>query len=202
LVIELESLKRSPALHRVIMMVLLFRITSEMYFNRNRKKLLIIDELKQQLGNAGDSTLVLIIEEAARRARKYGGSLITATHMVEDYHASDALHTAFALSDYIIVLRQRRESIEKLAQEGKLHMDEGRKRLLSSLRMEKGAYAEAYLYSTMGEGIVRLIIDPFSLLMFSNRHEDNAPIDELRAQGHSLDEAIEILLERRGGRAA
>ena len=202
LVIELESLKRSPALHRVIMMVLLFRITSEMYFNRNRKKLLMIDELKQQLGNAGDSTLVLIIEEAARRARKYGGALITATHMVEDYHASEALHTAFALSDYIIVLRQRRESIEKLAQEGKLHMDEGRKRLLASLRMEKGAYAEAYLYSTMGEGIVRLIIDPFSLLMFSNRHEDNAPIDELRAQGHSLDEAIEILLERRGGRAA
>lgn len=201
LVIELESLKRSASLHRVVMMVLLFRITSEMYLTRARQKLLIIDELKQQLGGEGDMTLTRIIEEAARRARKYGGSLITATHMVEDYHATPALHTAFALSDFVIILHQRRESIEKLAQEGKLHMDESQKRLLSGLRMEKGAYAECYVYSPMGEGILRLPIDPFSLLMFSNRFEDNAPIDEYRAQGMGLDEAINSLIQRRGGRA-
>lgn len=202
LVIELESLKRSAALHRVVMIAMLFRITSQMFFTRNRQKLFIIDELKQQLGSEGDNTLTRIIEETALRARKYGGSLITATQMVEHYYASDALHAAFAQSDFLIVLRQRRESIEKLAQEGKLHLDEGRKRLLASLRKEDGAYSEAYVYSPMGEGVVRLILDPRTLLLFTNRYEDNAPLDELQAQGHSLDEAIEILLQRRGGRAA
>jgi conjugal transfer ATP-binding protein TraC len=54
----------------------------------------------------------------------------------------------------------------------------------------------------MGEGILRLPIDPFSLLMFSNRFEDNAPIDEYRARGMGLDQAINALIERRGGRAA
>jgi hypothetical protein len=53
------------------MMVLLFRITSQMYFNRNRKKLLMIDELKQQLGNAGDATLVL---GSSRRPRGAPGN--------------------------------------------------------------------------------------------------------------------------------
>ncbi|MDD5366681.1 MAG: type IV secretion system protein TraC [Gallionellaceae bacterium] len=202
LVIELESLKRSAALHRVVMMAMLFRITSQMFFTRNRQKLFIIDELKQQLGTEGDATLTRIIEETALRARKYGGALITATQMVEHYYASDALHAAFAQSDFIIVLGQRRESIEKLAQEGKLHLDEGRKRLLTSLRKEDGAFSEAYVYSPMGEGVVRLILDPHTLLTFSNRFEDNGPLDELKAQGHSMDEAIEILIQRRGGRAA
>lgn len=202
LVIELESLKRSVALHRVVMMALLFRITSQMFFTRNRQKVFIIDELKQQLGGEGDATLTRIIEETALRARKYGGALITATQMVEHYYATDALHAAFAQSDYIVVLGQRRESIEKLAQEGKLHLDEGRKRLLASLRKEDGAYSEAYIYSPMGEGVVRLILDPHTLLTFTNRYEDNAPLDELKAQGHSQDEAIEILLQRRGGRAS
>jgi conjugal transfer ATP-binding protein TraC len=122
--------------------------------------------------------------------------------MVEHYYASEALHAAFAQSDFIMVLGQRRESIEKLAQEGKLHLGEGRKRILASLRKENGAYTEAYIYSPMGEGVMRLILDPHTLLIFSNRFEDNGPLDALRAEGKGLDEAAAILLERRGGRAS
>lgn len=198
IVIEVEALKRNPALHRVALMILLFRITSAMYFTRDRRKLLIIDELKQQLGSDNDSVVKLIIEEAARRARKYGGGLITATHMVEDYHESPALLTAFTLSDAVFVLRQRKESVEMLAKSGKLSMDEHKKRLLQSLRLEKGAYSEIYAYTQMGEGVLRLIIDPWSLLMFSNRHEDNAPLDAKMARGLSVDQAIEELLHERG----
>jgi len=198
IIIESESLKRSPSLHRVVLMSLLFRITSEMYFTRNRRKLLIIDELKQQLGTDEDSVLTLIIEEAARRARKYGGSLITATHQVEDYHESPALLTAFALSDAVFILRQRKESVELLARSGKLSMDEHKKRVLQSLRLEKGSYAEIYAYTQMGEGVIRSILDPYTLLMFSNRMEDNAPIDALRAQGMELDDALHSVLRERG----
>lgn len=202
IVIELESLSRTPNLHRVVMLSMLFRVTSQMYFTRDRKKVFIIDELKQQLGSEGDATLTRIIESMALRARKYGGALITATQMVEHYYASDALHAAFAMADFLIVLGQRRESIEKLAQEGKLHLDEYRKRLIGGLRKEPGVFSEAFIHCPMGEGVMRLILDPHTLLTFSNRFEDNGPLDELRAQGHSLDDAIDILLARRGGRAA
>ena len=198
IVIEAESLKRSPSLHRVVLMSLLFRITSEMYFTRNRRKLLIIDELKQQLGSDEDSVLTLIIEEAARRARKYGGALITATHQIEDYHESPALLTAFTLADAVFILRQKKESVELLARSGKLAMDESKKRVLQSLRLEKGSYAEIYAYTQMGEGVIRSILDPYTLLLFSNRIEDNAPIDALTAQGIDLDEAMHTILRERG----
>jgi conjugal transfer ATP-binding protein TraC len=197
-VIEAESLKRSPSLHRVVLMSLLFRITSEMYFTRNRRKLLMIDELKQQLGDDDDPVLARIIEEAARRARKYGGSLVTATHQVEDYHASPALLTAFTLSDAVFLLRQRKESVELLARSGKLSLDEHKKRVLQSLRLEKGAFAEIYAFTQMGEGVMRSILDPHTLLMFSNRIEDNAPIDELTAKGMELDDAMDTILRDRG----
>ena len=197
-VLEVESLKRSPALHRVVLMILLFRITSEMYFTRNKRKLLIIDELKQQLGDDDDSVITRIIEEAARRARKYGGALVTATHQVEDYHATPALLTAFTLADATFILRQRKESVELLAQSGKLSIDEYKKRQLQTLRLEKGAYAEMYAFTQMGEGVLRLIMDPTTLLTFSNRHEDNGPIDEYTAQGLSVSDAVDAVLRDRG----
>ena len=46
--------------------------------------------------------------------------------------------------------------------------------------------------------MARNILDPATHLLFSNKLEDNEPIDELRAQGLSIDEAISELLHRRG----
>jgi conjugal transfer ATP-binding protein TraC len=201
-VIEFEELKRSPALHHVTTLILLFRITSEMYFDRSVRKLFIVDELKQQLGADQDPTLVTIIEEAARRARKYGGCLITATQEVEDYYASDALKTAFSLADHKFILRQSKESLALLMKNEKLAIDDNRKRLLESLTLVPGAYTELYLYTPDSSGLLRLPMDPYAQLLFSNRIEDNAPIDEKRARGLTIDEAITELIAERGGRAA
>ncbi|MCK7497207.1 MAG: hypothetical protein MZW92_45040 [Comamonadaceae bacterium] len=75
IVIENEELKRRPDLHAVVNILLLHQITGEMYLTRNRRKVLFIDELKQQLGDIGadDPVKAAVVEEAARRARKYGG---------------------------------------------------------------------------------------------------------------------------------
>jgi conjugal transfer ATP-binding protein TraC len=50
----------------------------------------------------------------------------------------------------------------------------------------------------VGEGVARNILDPATHLLFSNKLEDNAPLDALRAQGLSIDEAITELLRQRG----
>ena len=77
MVIENEELKRAPDLHAVVNMILLYQITQDMYLSRergdHRKKLLMIDELMQQLGEIGadDPVKARVVEEAARRARKY-----------------------------------------------------------------------------------------------------------------------------------
>jgi conjugal transfer ATP-binding protein TraC len=200
IVIENEELKRRPDLHAVVNILLLHQITGEMYLTRNRRKVLFIDELKQQLGDIGadDPVKAAVVEEAARRARKYGGSLGTATQSADDYYGSAQMEAAFNCSDWVFLLRQKPESIEMLDRKGRLTMDEPKKRLLNSLRTEPGVFSEIYISSPVGEGVARNILDPATHLLFSNKMEDNAPIDELRAQGLSIDEAITELLRRRG----
>lgn len=200
IVIENEELKRRPDLHAVVNILLLHQITGEMYLTRNRRKLLFIDELKQQLGDIGadDPIKAAVVEEAARRARKYGGALITATQSADDYFGSAQMEAALACSDWMFLLRQKSESLEMLDRKGRLSMDEPKKRLLQSLRTEPGAFSEIYISSPMGEGVARAILDPATHLLFSNKLEDNAPLDELRAQGLSIDEAIQALLRQRG----
>ena len=108
------------------------------------------------------------------------------------------MEAAFNCSDWVFLLRQKPESIEMLDRKGRLSMDEPKKRLLNSLRTEPGVFSEVYISSPVGEGVARNILDPATHLLFSNKLEDNAPIDELRAQGLSIDEAIGELLRRRG----
>jgi len=200
IVIENEELRRRPDLHAVVNILLLHQITGEMYLTRNRRKVLFIDELKQQLGDIGadDPVKAAVIEEAARRARKYGGALGTATQSADDFYGSAQMEAAFNCSDWVFLLRQKPESIEMLDRKGRLTMDEPKKRLLNSLRTEAGVFSELYISSPVGEGVARNILDPATHLLFSNKLEDNAPIDELRAQGLSVDEAITELLRRRG----
>ena len=199
-VIENEELKRKPDLHAVVNILLMYQITGEMYLNRDRKKLLIIDELKQQLGEIGadDPVKAAVVEEAARRARKYGGALGTATQGADDYYGSVQMTAAFNCSDWVFLLRQKPESIEILESNKRIVMDAAKKRLLNSLRTEAGAFAEMYVSSPIGEGVVRLVIDPATQLLFSNKLADNKPIDALRAQGYSIDEAIARVLADRG----
>ena len=202
-VIETEWLKRKPDLQVVASILLLYQITGQMYLTRDSKKLLIVDELKQQLADTGqdDPVLAAVLEEASRRARKYGGALVTATQDGDDYYSSVQMEAAFKCADWIFLLRQKPESINLLAEKKRLCIDEAKKRLLNSLHKEDGVYSEMYVSSPVGEGIMRLILDPATHLLFSNKLDDNKPIDALRAQGFSIDEAIARVLEQRGLRS-
>jgi conjugal transfer ATP-binding protein TraC len=199
-VIETEWLKRKPDLQVVASILLLYQITGQMYLTRNSKKILIVDELKQQLADTGqdDPVLAAVLEEASRRARKYGGALVTATQDGDDYYGSIQMEAAFKCADWVFLLRQKPESIDLLAEKKRLSIDEAKKRLLNSLHKEDGVYSEMYVSSPIGEGVMRLVLDPATHLLFSNKLEDNKPIDELRAQGLSVDEAIARVLEQRG----
>ena len=108
------------------------------------------------------------------------------------------MEAAFNCSDWVFLLRQKPESIEMLDANDRLVLDEPKKRLLNSLRTEPGVFSELYVYSPMGEGVARIILDPDTLLLFSNRLEDNAPIDLRRARGMSIDQAIAEVLRERG----
>lgn len=71
------------------------------------------------------------------------------------------------------------------------------KRMLLSLRTERGRFSEMLVSSPNGECVVRHIPDPFSLLMASTNAQDFNECNALLEQGCSTMEALEIMLARR-----
>ena len=72
------------------------------------------------------------------------------------------------------------------------------RRVLTSISTNSGAFREWYVHSGLFKGVVRLVLDPSTLLLYSNRAEDNVPIDEAVARGLSVAEAIDEVLRQRG----
>jgi conjugal transfer ATP-binding protein TraC len=193
-VLELEELKSKKDLQAVVMQLMMYRITQEMYLDRSKRKLVIIDEAWDLMGSGSSAGF---IEAGYRRARKYGGAFGTITQSVEDYYKNDATRAAIANADWLFLLRQKPESIDRLGKEGKLHVDEWMKRQLSSVATEHGYYSEIFVHGPMGSGVGRLILDPFSMLLYSTRAEDFQAIKTLTDQGMSVVDAIEAILKGR-----
>lgn len=196
IVLELEELKAKKDLQAVVMQLMMYRITQEMYMDRSRRKLAIIDEAWDLMGSGGSAAE--FIEAGYRRARKYKGSFGTITQSVEDYYKNDATKAAIQNADWLFLLRQKPESIERLGKEGKLHVDEWMKRQLSSVATEHGYFSEIFVNGPGGSGIGRLILDPFSMMLYSTRAEDFEEIKALTSKGVSIIEAIDFILKRRG----
>lgn len=199
IVLELEELKGKTDLQAVVLQTVMSRINQAIYLGREdgRRKLLVIDEAWDLFGtseNAGK-----FIETAARRIRKYGGALLTATQGVNDYYASPAAQAAFENSDWMLLLAQKQASIEQLERSGRLTMDAHMKRTLGSITTVAGQYAEVMVVGPQGYSVGRLALDPYSNLVYSTTNEDFIRIKELeRQQGLSTAEAIDVLLlERR-----
>ena len=206
MVIENEELKRAPDLHAVVNMILLYQITQDMYLSRergdHRKKLLMIDELMQQLGEIGadDPVKARVVEEAARRARKYGGSLITATQGADDYYSSKQMETAFHFSDWVFLLRQKPESIELL----------GSQSPAGAGRCEEAPAQLAAHRARRVFGDLRLLTDgrrrgaahprPAHAAAVLQPARGQQAIDQRRARGMSIDQAIDEVLRERSGK--
>lgn len=196
-VLELEELKSKKDLQAVIMQIILYRITQEMYLDRSRRKLVIIDEAWDLMGSGSSGHF---IEAGYRRARKYGGAFGTITQSIDDYYKSPSSRAAIENADWLFLLRQKPENIERLGKEGKLTVDEWMKRQLSSIATDHGHYSEIFVHSPMGSGIGRLILDPYSMMLFSTRAEDFEKIRALKKEyGITAAEAVAMLLEEEKG---
>lgn len=196
IVLELEELASKKDLQSVIMFLLMYRITQDMYLTRNRPKICILDEAWALLGggNSGD-----FIETGYRRARKYNGSFCAATQGVGDFSMSRAAEAAFNNADWLFLLRQKPESIYALEKTDKLAMDESMKNMLLSIKTVQGSYSEVFVHGgQMGYGIGRVLFDPFSLLLVSSKAEDFEAVKAYRQQGYTIVEALESVLADRG----
>jgi conjugal transfer ATP-binding protein TraC len=199
IVLELEELKSKKDLQAVVMLMLMYRITQDMYVSeRSQPKVVIIDEAWDLMGSGNSGEF---IEAGYRRARKYGGGFFTGTQSVADYYKSETAKAAFENADWMFLLRQKPESIEMLANSGKFIMDDYTKTLLRSVTTQTGAFSEVFVRGgDLPPSVGRLFADPFSILTASSRADDFEAVRHYTAQGMSTERAIEAVLEQRAAK--
>jgi len=139
-------------------------------------------------GNAGS-----FIEEGYRTARKYEGAFLTVTQGVNDYYKSGTAQAAFENSDWVFLLRQKKESLMQLQKSGRFAMEESEMKLLRSVHTIHGKYSEVATYSPEGMAIGRLIVDPFTEKLYSTKGTEFDAIQKMVKQGMTLAQAVEQL---------
>lgn len=198
-VIELEDLKEKPALQNVVLQSFLANLTQQLYLgDRKKKTIFVIDEAAQLLENPHFSKAA---QDMARRVRKYEACLITGTQSFADFYANDYSTKILDNAAWVLMLNQEPTSIEQLAKTGKMSMTSHKERVMKSVRTVSGQYSEILISSSMGYTVGRLILDPFSLMLYSTKAEDFSLIQDVMERNHcSVEEAIEktlIIKEKR-----
>jgi len=195
-VFELEEVNSDKRLQSIFFMLLMYHVTEKMCLGARKIEMaLVIDEAWDMLkGGQGGK----IIENIARRARKYSGALITITQSLNDYFASNAGLAAYKNSYWKIIQMQNKADINMLVDDKKIILNPFQKRLLSSVTTEHGVYSEMMILGDNQECAVgRLLLDPYSRILYSTQPKDYADVNELCDRGIPLENAIEIVARHR-----
>jgi conjugal transfer ATP-binding protein TraC len=195
-VIELEELKERKDLQAVVVQMIIINITNKMFLGDRKTPFgIFFDEAWDMLrGNQSG----LFIETLARRLRKYRGSLVVGTQSVNDFYSCAGALAAWENSDWNLFLSQKAESIAQLKKDGRFLGDEFKETLMSSLTTVQGKYAEVMVSGAKGYAVGKLLLDPFSSLLFSTKPEDYAAVKDLTDRGYETGTAVEQVLRERG----
>ncbi|MEI9697936.1 type IV secretion system protein TraC [Moellerella wisconsensis] len=199
-VLELSRLESSEHLKQVVLLQLIYQIQQDMFMgDRGQMKIVVIDEAWALLkGNIG-----AFIEKGYRRFRKYNGAAITITQSINDIYKDSVGKSIADNSAFMLLLGQSESAVNEAQHHQRLALDDAGYRFLKTVRSSRGIYSEIYVISKSGQGISRLIVDPFSMLLYSTAPDDVAAIRKRKAQGLSTQDAINsILEERQRGKAA
>ncbi|EAK7451405.1 TraC family protein [Campylobacter jejuni] len=201
IVTEFKGLEGYDDLKDPLIMLLIYHINQLMYMSTDRKSRIqiIIDEAHRFLGK--NPKMDDFIEQAYRRARKYGASAIIATQGFDDiYNAKDGgLSRAGTVivnnSAYKIFMKQTETSVNMLIKSEVFSLSETDKEILRSIRRTiKGEYSELFLMTPDDVKLpYRLVVDKYFYYLTTTDATDKAKIKELTDQGIPLGEAIDLL---------
>ncbi len=195
---ELEELKEKKDLQAVVLQLLIMKISNQAFLgDRTTPFIICIDEAWDLLRAPQTANF---IETLARRLRKYRGALVTATQSLEDFSKSPGAMAAFENSDWGCFLPQKKGSISKFVDSGKLQNNPALLNALESLATIHGKYSEVLITDPNGNfSIARLLLDEFSKLLYSTQAADYAKIKQLVNTGLTELQAINQIISKGRG---
>ena len=192
-VVELEDLKEKPSLQNVVLQSFLASMTQKLYLSdRKRKTVFIVDEAAQLLENKFFSKSA---QDMARRVRKYEASLVVGTQSFADFYANDYAINILENAAWVLMLNQVPEAIQQLSASKKLAITAQKEAKMKSVKTVAGKYAEIMISSSKGYTVGRLLLDPFSLMLYSTKPDEFAAVNDLLEQGFSVEDAVQTLVD-------
>ena len=192
-VFELSELKSQKDLEAVVLQIIMFLGTELMFkTDRSVRVGILIDEAWDMLGpeTAG------FLQGVVRRARKYTGSLITGTQSMMDYYDNPAALVCLQNSDWTVFLAQKPEVIDQLVSDGRLSAPDGIAHSLKTLIKVNGQFTELGIRGPDGWVFGRLLLDKYSLGVFSTTGSTVQRLKELtQTRGMNMGDALELMVE-------
>lgn len=191
-VFEFEEIKTDPLFLSVILQIISMQIFMQVLTgDRSRKFMLIVDEAWMILDYSAK-----FLAEIARTIRKYGGSLVVCVQNFNDLQNGEHHRAILENSTWTVLLKQDEKGIDSFKN------SEGFKDkipLIKSISISPGQYAEVLLCSTGISVVGRLALDPYSSILYSTDADVFRGINELKAAGYGVEEAVKIIAERKYG---
>jgi len=191
-IFEFEEIKNNKLLLSVVLQIIGLQIFMQVLMGkRDRKFLLIVDEAWMILDHCSK-----FLSEFARTIRKYGGSLAVCVQNYSDLDGSDDRRAILQNSTWTILLKQDEKGIHSFKN------SEAFKEiipLIKSISIERDEFAELLIYSTGIRIVGRLVLDPFSKVLYSTDSDIFSEIDKLSQTGLTLLESIQHITNERYG---
>ncbi|ULO03831.1 TraC family protein [Campylobacter sp. RM12651] len=165
--VEFKGVEDQTDLRDSLIMLLTYHMKQMMYNNDDRKNniQIIFDEAHRFLGK--NPRMDDFIDNAYRRARKYGASIIIATQSFGDIcnskgEVSRAGETIISNSPWKFFMRQNEESVALLVESNKFALSNHEVQLLRDVKMYKDNYSEFVLINPEGfKFALRLVMDRY-----------------------------------------
>lgn len=193
-VLELEHLIGRPDLFSVIILQVINAVTQDLYLSdRAQPRLIVFDEAYQFLNDSGP--LADVIEVGFRRARKYSGSFGIISQAVTDIRqfgkVGEVLKNSAAFKFYL-----ESSAFESAAADKLIDFDDFTMQLLKSVKSNKPYYSEIFMETPFGNGIGRLVLDPFSYYVYTSAGAEVAEIESYVDEGMTYAEAINKMVAK------
>lgn len=186
-VLELGFLKDQPRLQQVILTILMQSITSSMYKNTGRKKILWVDEAWQMMRNP---IMVKNLDVGYRTARKYDGAMVVITQNISDLGLNEYTTSMATNAAWKIVLSQEAAEVDKAFDRGDLALEPFARDQMKTIHTSRGKYSEMMIVNGSNWTIYRLVLNRFTQIMYSTSGKERFEILDAIERGEDVVTAI------------
>ena len=198
IVLEMGDFDASPDLKSVVLYAMIMNINQRIYrADRSIKKVCLIDEAWRLL-KSENKAVANFIENGYRTIRKHGGLFCTVVQHLKDYIENIMASAIWANSTFKLILRPEPSEFREFLQKYPKILSPLEAKMVGGFDEAKNqGFSSALLKYGQGSFYLRLIVDPFSRVLFSTEPKEFQAVDDLMAQGVSLEEAVMMVAKAR-----